>query len=414
MGPLEASLRATHQRSYAGVLIAARSQSPSRTFRVNCVEMLKICVIHNLNRGGARRRLSEQLSRFDGDVHELCPSTAFPITEDAVVQAVGLRAARVPRLYRAPLRYIDAAAALRCWGAIADQLARIAPDVVYANPCQFFQAPAALLHDVGPSLYFCDEPRRVDHDPLARTSRRQATRLVYAPLYRAERTVDQRATSRASAVATNSHFSALQIHGAYGRDAAVVPMGVMAACVGIRSAEPRHLLSVGTLIPTKRHDLVIRSAACSVGNWPVVVVAPRSEASEEARLRGIAADVGVDLDLRIGISDRALAETYAAAHATLYLAEREPLGLASLEAQAAGCPVIVANDGGLPETIVPGVSGWIAEREPHLIAELIDQLNDRDVRREMSTAARDHSAAWDWQRSATVIEEMLTAVAGRA
>jgi glycosyltransferase involved in cell wall biosynthesis len=375
---------------------------------------VKICVIHNLKRGGARRRMGEQMRRFSGEVFELCPSTASPVTEDAVVETLAVLAARVPRAYRAPLRYVDLAAALRCWGAIADHVRRIAPDVVYANPCQFFQAPAALLHDGPPSLYFCDEPRRVDYEPLARASRRRSTRWVYEPLYRGQREVDRRATSRATALATNSQFSAGRIQDAYGRDATVVPLGVMDACVDVRPSEPRHLLSVGTLIPTKRHDLAIRSAAGAARCWPVVVVAPRPDATEEARLRRIASEVGVDLDLRVGISDEDLADAYAAAQATLYLSEQEPFGLVSLEAQAAGCPVIVAADGGLPETILPGVSGWITERSPESIAGLINRLDNLEVRRQMSQAASARSDVAGWTRSAAVIEQMLATLAGHA
>ncbi len=257
-------------------------------------------------------------------------------------------APRVPRAARPPLRYVDLARLERAWRRVASVLERVRPDVVYANPCRFLQAPAALLTTTLPSLYFCDEPRGGPAE-LAQT-RNPRTSTLYGRLHAAESRLDRAATSHATALATNSEFTAGAIRRAYGRDAAVLPMGIPPAFTP--SWEPaEHLLSVGTLIPDKGHDIVLRAASLARTRRPVMIVAPRQTMSEQRRLLSLAAELGIELKVRVAISDAELVTAYRRAHATLYLAREEPFGLASLEAQACASPVIVSAAGGLPETL---------------------------------------------------------------
>jgi glycosyltransferase involved in cell wall biosynthesis len=60
-----------------------------------------------------------------------------------------------------------------------------------------------------------------------------------------------------------------------------------------------HLLSVGALVQGKGHDLALRSVAMTAQRRPLVIVAPRPDPAEEARLQALASEIGVDLDPRI-------------------------------------------------------------------------------------------------------------------
>jgi glycosyltransferase involved in cell wall biosynthesis len=368
---------------------------------------LRVGVIHNLAPGGAHRRMSEQISRFQADVVEVCLGTATPVRADAHVVAHRPSAPRVARPVRAPLRYADFVALVRAWRRAARLLGGLGVEVVYANPCRYLQSPAALCARVVPSLYFCDEPRRVDYDPTATGSRNRATRPAYAPLYFAQRRLDRRGVACATGIATNSSFTAREINRSYGRHADVIPMGASESCLAVPARVPTHILSVGALIPSKGHDLVIAAAARTTVKWPVVVVARATDQSEAGRLRAIARDAGVELTIRVGISEAELAEAYASAQATVYMAEREPFGLASLEAQAAGSPVIVAAEGGLPETIVEGSSGWAVPRRLEAVSEKLDQLELPGVRESLSAGARTHAVVATWGRSAAAVESIL-------
>jgi glycosyltransferase involved in cell wall biosynthesis len=367
---------------------------------------LRVAVVHNLAGGGARRRLEQQLRHLKADVVEVCLDGASLVTGDPVVVPYRALAAGAPRALRPPLRYVDLGRLSRSWRRAADEIVRIHPDVVLANPCRFLQAPPALLHVPGPSLYFCDEPRASDRDPWIRASRNPVTSGVYRGLYAAQRSLDRSATLAATRLATNSRYTAAQISAAYGRTVEVLPMGVPAAFTAT-FPPPKHLLSVGHLIPAKGHDLAIQGAARAKRRWPVVIVAPRPAPAAERQLRDLASALRVELTVRTGIEDGGLVEAYRGALATLYLAHHEPFGLASLEAQACGSPVIVAREGGLPETMIDGVTGFAVAREPGEAATKIDVLADDALRGRMARAASQHGSAHPWSLAGTALEHSL-------
>ena len=376
---------------------------------------MRIAVVHNLQLGGARRRLANQMPHFGGSVVEICLETATPITHGAIVVPLRPQAPRRSRVLRPPLRYIDLAMLERAWRRAAAHIISSHPDVIYLNPCRYLQAPPVLSSGGPPALYFCDEVRRVDAERGGTGSRNSLTLPVYRPLYERERRLDRKTATTAEVIATNSRYTATEIQRVYGRVATVVRLGVADALLAPspdRASVGASLLSVGTLIPTKGHDLALRAAAMAHGRPLVRVVAPRPAPHEEARLRALAGELGVTAEIKVAISDAELRDLYATATATVYLAEREPLGLVSLEAQAQGCPVIVAAEGGLPETIVEGVTGWSAPREAAAVASLVNRLADGAVRNRMSAAARDHARAWSWEASAAHVEQLMSQIAG--
>jgi glycosyltransferase involved in cell wall biosynthesis len=83
----------------------------------------------------------------------------------------------------------------------------------------------------------------------------------------------------------------------------------------------------------------------------------------------------------------------------------------SLEAQACGCPVVVADEGGLPETLVDGVTGWRVQRnDATATARRLEQLEDTLLRARMSAAAAAHGSASSWRASASVVARCIRSV----
>lgn len=376
---------------------------------------MRIVVVHNLPPGGARRRLLEQTSRLSADLIEVCLATAAPVTDSPVVVHCAPRAPRAARLVRPPLRYADLVATLRAWRRVDAVVARLGPDVVYANSCQVVQAPPVLLRSPARSLYYCEQIRRVDYESHVARSRNPRTRALYWPLYVGERRLDAAGTRRATSVATNSRFTAGEIERIYGRRPAVIPPGVSPAFLRDESRPPgRHLLSVGMLIREKGHDVAVRAAFLASVRRPLLIASPRPNEREAGRLRSLAGELGVELELRVGLDDRELADAYRTAQATIYMAEREPLGLVSLEAQACGSPVVVAAEGGLPETLLEGRTGWAVARDPGVVAACLDRLERPEVRQAFSQAAVAHARQVTWERSANQLELALRALCAGA
>ncbi|HWH92580.1 MAG TPA: glycosyltransferase [Baekduia sp.] len=376
---------------------------------------MRVAVVHNLSRGGAWRRLSEQARALDAEVVEVCLSSAVSVADRGVKVPLRALASAAPRAARPPLRYADVLLLRHAWRRAARAVRDVRPDVVLANPCQILQGPAGIAWTGVPTLYFCDEPRRADYEDPDGARRNPRTRRLYAPLHDAERRLDRLAALSADRLVTNSRYTAATIEAAYGRPADVVALGVPDAFLAPRPADaahrPGHVLSVGTLIPTKGHDLAIAAVARAATRRPLIVVAGHGEDTERRRLLALAREHGIGLDLRIGISDAELRDLYAGAHALLYLSAREPLGLASLEAQASGTPVVVADDGGIPETIIPGETGFAVARDAAAAAAALDRLDDPDLRARMGAAAAAHGATYTWARSAAELRALLEAVA---
>ncbi len=338
--------------------------------------------------------------------------TASPVTASAVVVCYREHAKRVPPPLRPPLRYLDLTILLGAWREVARRVEASGAELVVAHPCQFLQAPPCIRYTPVPSVYFCHETRRADYDVAAASARNPKTALAYAPLYRWQRCTDRDGVRASAAVLTNSAFSARQIAAIYGRHAEVISLGVpehLSPADG--TVTPRHVLSVGNLVKNKGHELVIHAASASRRRWPVVIVTPRPAQSEEHRLLTVAAQLGVSLSVRTGISDLELRDLYRHAVATLYLATMESFGLASLEAQACGCPVIVADEGGLPETVIAGETGWTVPRDARVAAQYLDQLENAGLRAVLSRNAAAHAARFSWERSTQEFERVALATA---
>jgi glycosyltransferase involved in cell wall biosynthesis len=79
---------------------------------------------------------------------------------------------------------------------------------------------------------------------------------------------------------------------------------------------------------------------------------------------------------------------YAAADLMVWPARREAYGLAMLEAQAAGLPVVAGREGGVAEVVRDGVTGILsAPRDPAAFAAAVGQLLPDQARRQAMGAA---------------------------
>ena len=97
-----------------------------------------------------------------------------------------------------------------------------------------------------------------------------------------------------------------------------------------------------------------------------------------------------------------LAGAYASGDAFLFPSSTETLGLVLLEAMAAGCPVVGANRGGIPDIITDGENGCLYEPggEDGGAASLIEatkRLLGNDMERQaLRKAARNEAERWGW------------------
>jgi len=372
---------------------------------------MRVAVLHNLTAGGAHRRLAEQIAAWDAEIVEFTTSLAVPVTPRPYVLPVKVVAPGLPAVLRPPRRPADLRRLRAVWLRLGQLAERDGADVIFANPDSVLRGSMPLGVTATPVLRYCDEPRRIDYEPGLRDTLNPWTRALYAGLRKRERNLDRAAVAAADVIATNSAYSAARLGAAYQRDAAVVPCGAPARMTADLT-EPDHLLSVGSLIPGKGHRLVIEAAARSGLNRPVVIVAHRDDRPERQRLLAVADRCGVRADIRVGVGDDELIGLYRRAFATLYLAAAEPLGLVSLEAQACGSPVIVADEGGLPETVAAGRTGLVVPRTAEAAAQALRTLARDGLRGRMSQAAAAGLNGHSWAASAVALGTLAERLAG--
>lgn len=159
---------------------------------------------------------------------------------------------------------------------------------------------------------------------------------------------DYAAAGRVDHMLAISHWIARCVYNAYRRPAEVLYPPVEVERFRAQPARGNFYLSLARLVPHKRVDLVVR--AFSELGLPLLVI---GEGRERRRLEEMAAP-----NIRfLGWTAQArLVSLLGQARALVHAAE-EDFGIALVEAQAAGCPVIAYGQGGAAETVIPGRTG---------------------------------------------------------
>ncbi|MEM9923133.1 MAG: glycosyltransferase family 1 protein [Cyanobacteria bacterium P01_D01_bin.50] len=94
-----------------------------------------------------------------------------------------------------------------------------------------------------------------------------------------------------------------------------------------------------------------------------------------------------------------LASAFASADAFVFPSRTETLGLVLLEAMAAGCPVVAARSGGIPDIVTDGVNGYLFEPKSDdagAIAATLRLLEEKQEREVIRQNARQEAERWGW------------------
>lgn len=94
-----------------------------------------------------------------------------------------------------------------------------------------------------------------------------------------------------------------------------------------------------------------------------------------------------------------LASAFASADAFVFPSRTETLGLVLLEAMAAGCPVVAARSGGIPDIVTDGVNGYLFEPKSDdagAIAATMRLLEEKEEREVIRQNARQEAERWGW------------------
>lgn len=215
-------------------------------------------------------------------------------------------------------------------------------------------------------LCYCHSPPRYLwdlHDAYAEQAQ-GAERVALRAATPALRAVDRWGARRVDHFVCNSAYVAARVQRHYGRASAVVPPPVEAKPMAPSdrpAARAGFLLSLGRLVPYKRTDLAIQAAE-RLG-VPLVVA---GDGPERARLERLA---GPNTTFVGEVSEAEAARLLERCAAFVFCAE-EDFGIAPVEANAHGAPVVGFARGGLAESMVDGETAVLfAEQSVDAVAD---------------------------------------------
>ncbi len=300
-------------------------------------------------------------------------------------------------------------------------------DLVFAHNCLQTQAPFLLRHLKTKSVYYAHEPLRKVHDKFAvepdnisKKENRRFIKNIKATLWQKglqriddlDYENDAINIQKADHVFTNSYFTNECVFKAYGVMSTVVHPGVETDYFKPLNIPKQNIvLSVGGLIPFKKHDFVIDSLAqLDPASRPKLIIIGIWGADKyDEYLINYAKQKGVDCEVKCGISDDQLLKYYNQALALVFVPLMEPLGLVPLEAMSCQTPVIGVKEGGLRETIIDGQTGILVNRKVESCAEAIQTLiNQPKLSKKLGKQARIHVCKnWDWNVCIDQLEKSL-------
>src|SRR3954447_7252881 len=208
-----------------------------------------------------------------------------------------------------------------------------------------------------------------DRDRTLAERRDPVTRAALRTLFHRWRQWDWIAAQRVDSYLANSRTTQARIRAYFGRDSRVVypPVDVARFSPG---KVGDHYMVLSELMPHKRIDLAVE--AFNRLRLPLVVA---GDGPDARRLRRMA---GPTVTFTGRISDADVARLLESCRALVVTAVEE-FGIAAVEAQAAGRPVISVGAGGALETVREGVTGCFWNGGPDELAAAVAGFDDTSV-----------------------------------
>ncbi|MEH3148369.1 MAG: glycosyltransferase family 4 protein [Methylobacterium frigidaeris] len=188
------------------------------------------------------------------------------------------------------------------------------------------------------------------------------------------------------------------------------------ATSGVREP-PLRLVCVAMMRPGDKlasYRLLADALARLGGSWTLDVAGDGPAAAEVA---GLLAPFGDRVRIHGALAPAALAALYAESDLLVWPAVNEAYGMALLEAQGQGCPVVAGGYGGVPDVVRHGRTGLVAPPgDAAALAAAVAALADDPARRaamaaEAVTFAREERGL---ARAAVVLREVLAPLVGPA
>jgi glycosyltransferase involved in cell wall biosynthesis len=401
---------------------------------------MRIALFHNLPSGGAKRHTYEQVRELVQRGHEIvefAPTTAdldycsfAPYVKEQRIfelRPVRQMQRRIP-LLTPYVHTLQGIMTLRRTEQLNQTIAREIDadnfDLVFVKDCHIVMNPYALRYLSTPAVFQCHHGLRHRLELTTANSAHQSwseqlktlyyssAQILYQNKFKADET---RNIQSSTLVLTNSEFSRQLLSEHYQVNSHVIYPGINAELFKPQSVtKSDYVLCVGALIYSKGYRFLIAALAhIDARRRPKLFIAANSRhLTEEKIVKEMASKLGVELCIERITDDNRLAQVYNQAQAFVYAPMQEALGMAPLEAMACGTPVVAVEEGGVKETVLDDVTGWLVTRDPKLFAEKLEMLlSDTPIRQRMGQAGVEYVRRnWSWGKAVDKLEHQFKLV----
>jgi glycosyltransferase involved in cell wall biosynthesis len=399
---------------------------------------MKIAVWHNLPSGGGNRALAFHLKGLKNLGHYIelwCPSTA-----DNTFAEIHKW---VDKINVVPLSLTDQKYKFFSWAdwrtsifwqktklmqamethcmACAADINKKNFDVLFANSCQFFFNSFIGRFVTIPSLIYLGEPNRMLYEaypnqmwiaPYKLKLKKLFKEMCWANFYRVVIREEIANFNAYDKVLVNSYYSNESIIKAYGKGGNVCYLGIDTNLFKVIPNENKLpiVIGLGTIYHTKGIETAVEAIGKMKHNKPKLIwVGNGSDGNYKTQINLLANSLKVEIEFLEFIDDDALVRLLNQATCMLYTSKLEPFGLAPLEANACGCPVVGVAEGGIRETIKHELNGYLIERDAQKIAAYLDKIfANKELSNSLSqNAIKNIEVNWSAERGIKNIETEL-------
>jgi glycosyltransferase involved in cell wall biosynthesis len=358
---------------------------------------MRVALVHDyLNQYGGAERVLERL-------HEMFPeapiytsifdSAAMP----ASYQTMDIRTSFMQRLPGVMQRHQSY---LPLYPLVFENFDLSGYDVVISNSSAW--AKSVITEPDTLHVCYCLTPMRWAwryRDYVNRERLGRLARAALPPIMNYLRVWDASSAARVDAFVAISRAVAARIGKFYRRDATIIYPPVDTEAFQPRGEPGDFFLVASRLIPYKRVDLVID--AFNILGLPLKIV---GDGRDRASLQASAAS---NVEFLGRVTDAELHDLYARCRAFVFPGE-EDFGIAPVEAQACGRPVVAFGAGGALDTVVDGQTGvHFHEQTVGALAEAVRRIDRQDWDSDLIRANAERFSTTEFKRSLVELIEQL-------
>ncbi|MCX7934857.1 MAG: glycosyltransferase, partial [Planctomycetota bacterium] len=172
--------------------------------------------------------------------------------------------------------------------------------------------------------------------------------------------------------------------------------------------------TVGRLSPIKNQALFLRAAALVAKEVPQARFVIVGDGRLRSELERLAAELGLASRTFFTGSRQDVERFYAAFDLFALTSSSEGFGLAAVEAQAAGAPVVCTAAGATAEVIADGISGLlVASHQPEAVAAaMLRVVQDRALAERLRAGGLEAARAFDRALAIRQLEEIYLSLCG--